>query len=186
MELNLSIGKATLIVDANSSGDIDDFVGESIFFFSMKELNGLLPHNQSLVYYCNEERLPEWSKDKQRFIASPDKTVYIGHPDLAIYIFHVMAETGGTFRLSWDGGSVYWLFHDIHHATHDVIGETLEVNGSREEEALYGGAVSAHNNGIPLSEIMRQLMKSEKEFKDRFGYENKVLTRFLDTLVSHA
>ena len=105
--------------------------------------------------------------------------------DGALLVIGLMAEQGGEFSFSWTSeGSAFWLHHDLAgHVAHDVDvsdgDASLEVDDWREERAHVEGARSALRAGVPLCEIVREIVDTESAFRERFDCECGALETFL-------
>lgn len=112
-----------------------------------------------------------------------DEEVTIGSAD-GLIVFAAAASTcePATYEIDYHG-SGYWFFHDMIHAKYDSgDGSAVYINEQSEERALPMGAKLAAEAGVPISEILRELVKAGNEFEGRFGYPFDPVESFLDSV----
>lgn len=104
--------------------------------------------------------------------------VYISNDDFIVFMDAISREPRRNYIVTWNGLS-YWLFHDLTHAKHDVYGGSVNVNDIVEDRTLYEGAMMARKHGVPLGQIIRELVRSEQPYLDRFRRPTTAMDRFL-------
>tara|TARA_R110000822_G_scaffold170624_5_gene310482 strand:+ start:825 stop:1400 length:576 start_codon:yes stop_codon:yes gene_type:complete len=112
-----------------------------------------------------------------------DDTISVSNGDDFITFFNAAMLDGGTWDIKYDGNP-YWFFHDVTHAQNDTHGGEVYVDpeGYAEDKALFEGATLAHENGIGLGVIFKQLAQVLKPFEERFGRPTDAIERFADSL----
>jgi len=128
----------------------------------------------------NEFTLYMWTvQDAENvFRDNKDAEIALESDDFIVFLDAISREPKRTYRFSWSGLS-YWLFHDITHAKNDVCGGDVNVNDVAEDRTLYEGAKLARQKGTSLEQIVRELVRAEAGFKERFKKPTNALYRFL-------
>ena len=162
MKYNIKLGAATLLVE--TSNHTTEFFGDTYSKFSRNLLNK----------YCEDYHLsdPDIIPDEEPIITNAD--------DCICLLWWIMMFGKGTYRVQFSSTSDYWLFHDLVHARRHTNGGTVYVTSTLEEEAFLEGAKEAFLKGVPLSSIVKELVKGEEEFQSRFREVPTFLSNFLD------
>lgn len=112
-----------------------------------------------------------------------DEEATIGSAD-ALIVFAAAASQLPPAEYALDYyGSGYWFFHDMIHAEYDSgDGSSVYINEDSEMRALPMGAKLAAQHDVSISEILREVLKAQNEFKDRFGFDFDAIDSFLDSV----
>ena len=177
--MEITYGDATLVVTFSDSYDDSESTGSGWFTINLKQYADLYAECTFEQYGAE---VPEWDEEENE----EDEEVTVPNADDFIVFAHTAGVVGGRFEIEY-GGAPYWLFHDLSHAEHDAPGGAVDLDnsGHAEDRALYDGAVMAHEHGVSLSEIFRELAKSQTSgwtFEERFGWQTDVIERFAEYL----
>lgn len=180
--MEITIGTATVDVDATSDSYPGEMLGDGSWEFAFKDLERFADEKMDIhmeIHEFDDDEKPE-----------PDSTLTVSDADTAILLLYRMGRTGEKFAVSYEGpDSAYWAFHDIDHARNDV-GDTddgkgeIYIDGANEDRALSQGATLALEYGIPVADIVRELVKAESAFSERFVHDSSALESFCDSLES--
>lgn len=192
----VKVGNATVHLSTEEYPG-DDLLGEGRWTFRYADLeraipeefehryqNGYGPNSESLWTALEAEcpEIEEWDSETE----DPPETVSLSNADFAILILARFGKIGGEFTVEWEGSSAFWAFHDIAHAANDVCddgeGAEIEVDGEREDTAHCDGGLNAIREGVPLADIVVELVRGAEEFQSRFGYPSSGLERLLGCL----
>jgi hypothetical protein len=101
-----------------------------------------------------------------------DEIVAFNDPDSGIHLLAAMMEMGGTWHLDWLGDNEMWVFHDYQHALSvDVPSFNFDVDAPSEKDTLIAGAIMARDFGMSYNQIIPELCKAIKDYKERFDCE---------------
>jgi len=184
--MNVSFQNATFVVSFSDDYDDDEMIGTGGWVdINRKQLAELYADYQWNIYNADPESL-EWDVEEH----DETETTTIPDSDDFIVFANAAGIEGGTYEITF-AGNPYWFFHDLSHAEHDAGGGNVNIDsdGWAERRALYDGAVSALEHGVKPSDIIRQLVKVEPEYEERFGQTTDILDRFLwqlDGKLSHS
>lgn len=91
----------------------------------------------------------------------------ITNTDLQIIFMNWAYSQEGTISFQYEGDNVFWLYHDFHHAIHDVTGTDIYVDGHIEAERCYQ-AINLLKERNEMHNInIEMLVKMQQEFEQR-------------------
>jgi hypothetical protein len=172
----MKIGNATLVISWNTydTGD-DDMVGGGTITVRARDWVRVFGRNGFSEYGISQREVLDLFKDNK------DAKVELTNDDWIVFLN--AASTDPRYKYEVDfSGLPYWFWHDVIHAQNDVQGGSIAVDDQSENRALYEGAVLALAKGVPLADIVRELVKAEVEYERRFSCPTKALDRFLREL----
>lgn len=199
----LKIGKATVRVCADAggdrAGDEENFQGSGTWTFPRaKTLRILKGWTLSLPradftrdpFHTKLATSEQWTPAE--YETDPDNLTTTD-ADLAIATLAVLGLAKRTIEARYESeGSAFWIFHDAQHATADADADeitktvSIEIADYREERANYNGALAAARSGVPVAEIVRELVDNESAYLDRFQHGSNALDSFLRHLTLRA
>lgn len=164
-----------LLVHFADGYDSDEYTGQMTAGVNKKQHAEVF----SEIEFTHYDEKPEFDPECD----DEEEDIYIGTADALICYLAAASEAlpkGTEIAIEYHG-SPYWFFHDLIHAEYDSgDGTDIYINSDSERRALLMGAKFAAENGVSLSEIARQLVIAEREYKERFGFETDALESFLD------
>lgn len=172
----MKFGNATLDVSFTGrdvAQDIgDDFVGGGTASVSIRDYMRVWKRNGFDLYSVDKQDLHDRYKD------DPAQQITLDNDDLIVFLNAIRTEPRRKFAIEFDG-LAFWFWHDLSHAERDVTGGSVYVDAIAENRNLYHGAILAAKQGVPIREIVQELVKAEKAYRERFTTEPNALDRFL-------
>ena len=103
----------------------------------------------------------------------------ITYTDLMIVFFHWAMQQDFEIKISYEGDTPMWLFHDLIHAENDCYSTTILVDAFREEVAVLESIELANELGFINCINANMINRFDSEFKIRFNQRfpvNRALT----------
>lgn len=91
----------------------------------------------------------------------------IMNTDLQIIFMNWAMEQEKTISFKYEGDNVFWLYHDFHHAMHDVTGTDIYVDGHIEAERCYQAIAMLKERNEMYNISVETLTTIYKEFQER-------------------
>ena len=181
--MRLTLGEATFNVSFGDDYDEDPY-GDGTpgfggtFDVNLKQYADLWTEWQ-WQFYSIDEDTAKWDAEEH----DEDEQISIPNGDDFIAFFNAAMLDGGEWDICFNG-SPYWFFHDVNHAQKDCQGGSVQIDadGYAEDRALFEGAKLAHENGIGLGVIFKQLAAVLGPFEQRFKRPTDALDRFAESL----
>ena len=180
----MTIGSATFNVSFGDNYDDDPHGDGTPGFGGQFEVNRKrfvdLWTEWQWTFYSIDEDTGKFDEDEE---IDEDETLSVPNGDDFIAFFNAAMLDGGTWDIEYDGNP-YWFFHDVAHAQNDVQGGQvyIDAEGYAEDKALFEGAKLAHENGIGLGVIFKELAQVLKPFEERFSRSTDAIERFAESL----
>jgi hypothetical protein len=176
MEMRLKFGNARIVFNANQynhAGDIDETsFGGGDAAVSVRDWLRVYKRQEFSTYSTDVEEIRDFYREDK------NARVSISNDDFIVFLDAIGREPRRNYEIGWNGLS-YWLCHDITHAKHDVRGGSVNVDASAEDRTLYDGAILARKHGTKLEQIVRELVRAETGYRERFKQSTSALDRFL-------
>lgn len=176
MQATYTLDNATFQVTFREHG-YEEMTGDCFFEVKRKDLAHVAENTELNRDYFDSDDIgydPEEDDEEDE--------VQVSGAD-ALLLFAAAASTlpPATYTVDYYGAP-YWFFHDMIHAEYDSgDGSAVFINEDSETRALPMGAIAAARAGVPISDILRELVKAGNEFEDRFGFEFDPVSAFLDS-----
>ncbi len=175
MQLRIKFGNARIVFDVDQydhANEGEEYFGGGIAEVSARDWLRIYKRNEFTLYGISLQDVEE------RFREGKDARVSLTNDDFIVFLNAASTEPRRNYEIGWNG-LAYWLCHDVTHAMHDVYGGAVDVNSVAEERTLYEGAILAREHGISLEQIVRELVRAETAYRERFKTGTEALNRFL-------
>jgi len=170
----MKLGNATIVLSCDNYdiGEDEENVGGGNAEVSTRDYLRLYRRNRFNTYAIEIEEVEIAHK------ADRNGTIILSNDDLIVFLNAAMTEPKRKYNIHFSG-LAYWFWHDIIHTMRDVSGGSINVNADSENRALYEGAKLAHAKGVAIEQIVRELVKAETAYRERFNKSTDALERFL-------